>query len=219
MNEDIIPDGEAPCSTCGGKHSYFPCDKKGFINTDDLEFQGQDKDELESMIKMLGVNPADKIKELEDEVYRLKTKVGEMDNVEIPSEVIDFINDTPEFNSFLYDMDMLPEQCLSDGAKMGLRGCYLLYVTMTKMKKKVEKELSEKKDLLTWHHPFWRTHSIERAQREISFCNNYFEKTQCGKRAIKILCGDNGWKRVCGGCLGLHHVDDYLIYDIEEQEE
>lgn len=48
-------------------------------------------------------------------------------SIEIPKELRDYINKTPEFSSYLYDIDLLPEQLTSEKQAYLLGGCYLMY--------------------------------------------------------------------------------------------
>ena len=81
-----------------------------------------------SDIKMISI-PKAQFDRLEKENAELKGEEVRIE-VKIPSEVLDYINETPELSSILYDADMLPEQLKSNGAKWGLRGCYMVYKYM-----------------------------------------------------------------------------------------
>lgn len=48
----------------------------------------------------------------------------------IPDNVIKYINATPELQSFLYDLNLLPESCNNEFKVAQLRGAIGMYVIM-----------------------------------------------------------------------------------------
>lgn len=62
-----------------------------------------------------------------------------MNEVKISKEIIEFIEKTPEFSNMLYDLDMLPEQLVTDSSRWGLRACYYIYKEMSEKNKKLLK--------------------------------------------------------------------------------
>ena len=50
--------------------------------------------------------------------------------LKIPKVTLDCINSTPELSSYLYDLNLLPEQIADDHDVFTLVGCYLMYKRM-----------------------------------------------------------------------------------------
>ena len=75
-------------------------------------------------------------------------------NLKIPQKVIEYINNTPDFSSMLYDLDMMPEQLQTDGAIHGLRACYYIYKELRGRLNRVEKERDEMKAQVNTHKNF-----------------------------------------------------------------
>jgi len=48
----------------------------------------------------------------------------------IPDNVVKYINSTPELQSFLYDLNLLPECCTDEFKVAQLRGAIGMYVIM-----------------------------------------------------------------------------------------